>query len=102
LCQKNPSRFAEEVVVAAEDKLGKDPKQSNNEEVARQVTGMNMATNNNNNKNKEKEGKKKGCPSCRLSTHRQATRKLCAMNRQTVQKRKQSEAFLYGTATCLV
>jgi hypothetical protein len=56
LCWKNPSRFAEEkVVLAAEDKIGKDPKQSNDEEVARQVTGTDIATNNTNHDKKKED-----------------------------------------------
>lgn len=51
LCQKNPSRFPEEeAVVAVEDRMGEDPKESNDEEV---VTGTDMATNNISDKNKE-------------------------------------------------
>jgi hypothetical protein len=71
LCQKNPSRFAEEeVVVIAEDKMGEGQRRSNDEEVAKGITGSDAVTNNHKKENKEHKGKKKSCPSCRLYTHR--------------------------------
>jgi hypothetical protein len=77
------------VVVVEDTRMGEDPKQSNNEDVVKQATGTNTATNNIDNENKENDGRKKSYPSCGLYTHRRATSKACAMNPQTVQKCKQ-------------